>query len=152
MSFIVREDETRVAIGYRHAVKLIPSSSSRRKLPQFLIDFTDAAKSAIKDQVASFKENALAEDPKCPTSHSPLSWEDSEVDHASPLTFDLLLHDFSKTYEINPEEIVKGSKCGTVACFKSDCLSEVCGGAAKPAGQMERSKSNSAMWESEERR
>ena len=122
--FICRADGIKIDISFLHAVKQIPSLRSRKTLPQYLIDYKNAARTAVKKQISSFRQQALASNPHCPISHTHLTLENSEVDHVAPLTFDKLLYEFTEAHGIDPGNISVGSIEGTVACFDDDDLSE----------------------------
>ena len=122
--FIIGADGTKIDISFPHAVRQIPSLRSSKKLPQYLLDYKNAARTAIRKQISSFRQQALASSPYCPISHMRLTLENSEVDHVAPLTFDKLLYGFTKTHGIDPSNISVGSLEGTVACFDDDVLSE----------------------------
>lgn len=122
--YIIRADGTKVDISFPLAVKQIPSLRSSKKLPQYLTDYKNAARTAIKEQISSFRQQALDCSPCCPISNTRITLENSEVDHMAPLTFDRLLYDFTKTHGIDPGNTSVGSIEGTVACFDDGGLSE----------------------------
>ena len=123
--YIIREDKTCIDISFKHSVKKIPTRRLRKRLPQYLVDYKNAARTAVIEQISSFRRHALASNACCPISHIPLSAENSEVDHTAPLTFDRLLHDFTKKHEIDPSNVSVGSVDGTIARFDNDTLSDI---------------------------
>ena len=123
--FIIRADKTKIDISFGHAVKRIPTLRSSRRLPQYVVDYKNAARTAIKEQISSFRKKALSSGPYCPITHTPLTLGNSEVDHVAPLTFDKLLYDFTRTtHGIDPCKVSVGSIEGTIACFDDDVLSD----------------------------
>ena len=122
--YIIRADKTKIDISFDYAVNKIPTLRSRNKLPQYLVDYKNAARTAIRNQISSFRMQALSSSPCCPIKHTRLTRENSEVDHVAPLTFDRLLFDFTQIHGIEPSQISVGSIEGTIACFDDDALSE----------------------------
>lgn len=120
---IVRADTSKIDISFDHAVTKIPTTRSQRRQQQYLKDYKNAARTAIKEQVSSFRRQALAGSPKCPIARTILTSGNSEVDHIAPLTFDKLLHDFTKANGIDPSSVVIGSIDGTIAYFVDEELS-----------------------------
>lgn len=73
-----------------------------------LHDLLDALRHAIEPQIIQFKRSAFNSpiQPVCPFLGTPLDWHDCHVDHAMPLTFDVLVKDFLAETGIDPATVV----------------------------------------------
>lgn len=109
---------TEVDISFKHSADLIPSSRSRSRQPQGLTDFRNGARTAIRNQIRSFRDQAFASTSVCPLSGESLSRFNAAVDHIAPSTFDQLLFDFCRANQINPLKVVVGSREGVVATLE----------------------------------
>ena len=119
---LVRADNSAIDISFLHAIKLIPTSRSNERLPQALVDYRNAARMAVQDQIRAFRDSELTSISQCPITLLPLSRENCAVDHVLPLSFDQLLFDFTTHREINPLTITVDSIDGTVAIFADQSL------------------------------
>lgn len=114
---LVRQDGVVEDISFPHTIKLIPTSRSASRIPQELIDFRDAARVVIQDQVRRFRDESLGSVENCPITGHSITRDNCAVDHVPPLTFDRLLFDFSRTRGLRPLEVEVGTLEGTVAVF-----------------------------------
>lgn len=112
-----------VDISFRHASRKMPSSRSATQLPQELRDFRDAARTAIREQVRTFRDQALRAATTCPITGEPLTRDNTAIDHLAPLSFDQLAFDFCIAHQVNPLAVVVGSVQGVVATFEDTALS-----------------------------
>lgn len=120
--FLVHKDGRKIDISFHHAIKKIPSSRSKNLTPQGLLDFKNAARTAILPQIRTFRDSALLRNETCPVSKKKLTKENSVVDHEAPKTFDRILFDFCCKQEIDPLEVSVGSKEGTLAVFEDQII------------------------------
>ena len=120
--YLQRAEGSEVDISFRHASKQIPTQRSNDLLPQGLLDYRAAARTAIKEEVRAFRDKALFTDSACPISGTPLERNNSAVDHEPPATFDQLLYDFTSQRGLNPLAVEIASIGGTVATFADDAL------------------------------
>ena len=114
---LVRTDGTSIDISFPHSIKLIPTTRSKDLTPQQLIDYRNAARTAINSHVRSFRDENLASDSICPITNETITRDTCAVDHVAPITFDKLLFDFTCDHDINPLNVSVGSRNGTVAIF-----------------------------------
>lgn len=114
---MVRKDGSPEDISFRHVIKLLPTKHSTTLLPQGLLDYRAAARTAIQEQIWKFRDNTLGADIECPITGKGITRDDCSVDHVKPMTFDQLLFDFTKSHDINPLNVEVDSLEGTVAIF-----------------------------------
>ena len=105
-------------ISFPHAIKHIPGARNAARLPQTLIDFRNAARAAVRDQIDSFRASA---NPVCALTGADLSKsvKRMHVDHVPP--FDRLLFDFCCGYQINPTR-VSIQEVDTVPVFRDESM------------------------------
>ena len=121
---LVRADGSKIDISFPHAVKLLPTIRSKGLIPQGLIDYRNAARAAVQDQIHAFRDSALGASVVCPVSGEKLTRENYAVDHEIPMTFDQLLFNFSVERKVNPLTVNVGSIEGTVAIFSDGSLAQ----------------------------
>jgi len=114
---LVRTDGKIEDISFPHTIKLIPTSRSSSRIPQGLIDYRDAARAAIQNQIRRFRDANLATPCTCPITGHLITRENVAVDHVSPLTFDRLLLQFTLSSGLRPLEVEVDTLEGTVAVF-----------------------------------
>jgi hypothetical protein len=107
-----------IDISFPHAIKLIPSTRKQELLPQGLLDYRSAARTAIAAAIWAFRDLALVLSPTCPITGEAITRDAYAVDHVAPLTFDRLLYDFSLAQRLNPLAVPIRSHNGTVAVFE----------------------------------
>lgn len=112
-----RRDGVVEDISFPHTIKLIPTSRSASRIPQGLIDFRNAARGVIQDQVRRFRDEKLGLVGNCPITGHPITRDNCAVDHVAPLTFDRLLLDFIRLRGLRPLEVEVSTLEGTVAVF-----------------------------------
>lgn len=113
---------TEVDISFPHSIKLIPSARGQSRQPQRLLDFRAGARTAIKQQIRSFRDGALGVASLCPVTGEPVGRGNAAVDHVAPRTFDQLLYDFCLATHTNPLNVVVGSLNGVIATIDDDML------------------------------
>jgi hypothetical protein len=114
---LVRKDGSNIDISFNRSIKMIPTGRTKNLLPQYLLDYKAAARTAIKPQICEFRDKSLSQSLVCPYIGVNLSRENCAVDHISPNTFDRLLFDFSILNKIKPVHVEVRSKNGVVAEF-----------------------------------
>lgn len=114
-----------IDISFHHAIKLIPTNRTKSLIPQKLIDFKNAARSAIKDQITAFRETNLANTTNCSVTGVEINRVNCQVDHIPPTTFDQLLLDFILSKDINPLTVNVVSTNGVVAEFDDEELKSI---------------------------
>lgn len=119
---LVRTDSTAIDISFAHSIKCVPSKQPRDMLPQRLLDYRNAARTAISDQVRDFRDRHIPIGQTCPITGEMLTRLNAVVDHVAPLTFDRLLFDFTSDGGIDPIATAVVSRNGTVALFENDSL------------------------------
>ena len=120
---LVRSDNTTEDISFTHIVnKRLDSARTRYRQPQKLKDYKDAARTAVDEDIRAFRDAHLALKITCPYSGELIVRENCEVDHEPPLTFAILLRDFTVSEKIDPLKVAVGSKDGTLAYFESEDL------------------------------
>jgi len=119
-----KKDGSKIDISFPHAIKLIPTNRGRKLTPQGLLDFKNAARTAVQEQINKFKDNELSSTIICPYTGEELHQGNSAVDHINPKSFDKLLFDFCKTYKINPLTVEVSSINGVVAKYADENLEE----------------------------
>lgn len=99
---ILMDDGSEDSISYLNAIKCIPSGVPK-KTPKYLVNFKAAARSAIADQIESFRQRIKDDhiELHCPITGESLWRVISHVDHEPPLTFDQMLFDFCKERNLN---------------------------------------------------
>ena len=102
---LIRRDGSCVDISFLHAIKHLPSARSRDLLPQSLLDFKNAARQAIKDQVDAIR-----------------CGQDAHVDHVYPQTFDALLFDFCASSGVDPSRVPVVELDGCVPFIADDAI------------------------------
>ena len=90
--WLVGVDGRLTDISFMHAIKHLPTSRTSSLQPQALVDFKNAARRAIKDQIDGARQMLACE-------------SGYEVDHLHPRTFDALLFGFCVEHQVNPLEI-----------------------------------------------
>lgn len=110
---VIRSGE-KVDISFPHAIKLIPSRRSAALLPQRLLDFRNAARTAVRQQIYAFRDRVLQTNPTCPYTGERLTRVNCAVDHTPPATFDRLLFEFCQSRVLNPLGVSIDSLEGTV--------------------------------------
>ncbi|MDD2064487.1 DUF3223 domain-containing protein [Pseudomonas sp. 25571] len=113
---------TEVDISFPHSIKLIPSTWGQTRQPQQLLDFRAGARTAINQQIRTFRDGALGAGSSCPVTGEPLARGNAAVDHVAPRTFDQLLYDFCLETQTNPLNVVVGSLNGVVATIDDAML------------------------------
>lgn len=121
---LLRVDDSKVDISFKHAVRRIPSSRARSLVPQGLRDYCDAARTAINEQIRQFRDRELVNVSVCPVTQVPLTRDNVAVDHVFPLTFSQLLRDFTEKENVNPLCVKVCSEGGTIATFADSALSK----------------------------
>lgn len=114
---LVRKDGMLEDISFPHTIKLIPTSRSTSRIPQGLIDYKDAARASIQDQIRTFRDANLQTAGTCPITGHPITRENVAVDHVPPLTFDRLLLNFTLLNGLRPLDVDVGTLERTVAVF-----------------------------------
>ncbi|MDH5632103.1 MAG: DCL family protein [Gammaproteobacteria bacterium] len=114
---LVKRDGKKIDISFPHSIKLIPTKRTKVLIPQGLLDYKSAARTAIKTQIFNFRDQVLSHQIKCPYTGVELNRDNCAIDHTPPLTFDRLLFDFTNEELISPLEIEVGSRNGVVAEF-----------------------------------
>ena len=117
---LVRRIGSPIDISFRYTIKLIPTGRASALIPQRLIDYRDAARVAIEEQIRSFRDKHLVNPGVCAVTGDQISRYNCAVDHVAPLTFDRLLQDFTRLSQINPLNIKIGSLNGTVAFIEDE--------------------------------
>lgn len=110
---VIRSGE-KIDISFLHAIKLIPNGRSAALLPQRLLDFRNAARTVVQQQIYAFRDRALQSNPTCPYTGERLTRVNCAVDHTPPATFDRLLFDFCRSRVLNPLGVSIDSLEGTV--------------------------------------
>ena len=119
---LLNSSQERIDISFPHAIKLIPTSRTEKLTPQKLIDFKNAARTAVKNQITEFRENNLSDEIICSVTNVAINRDNCAVDHVHPKTFDQLLLDFAIYKNINPLSINVISTNGVVAEFEDEEL------------------------------
>jgi len=114
---LMRRDEHLEYISFPHTIKLIPTGRSASLIPQGLIDYRDAARAAVEDQVREFRDANLGKVDECPITGHRIMRSNCAVDHVPPVTFNRLLLDFTVCKGLTPLRVEIGSLDGTVAVF-----------------------------------
>lgn len=100
--FLIRPDGSEEDISYNIVVDYLNRSAENMAV----MDFKDAARTAVMFQTKQFRINALAGGQTlCPLTGEALS-DTSHVDHVAPLTFDRLLFDFCRSRGVNPKAVI----------------------------------------------
>jgi hypothetical protein len=120
---LILSDGSKMDISFKSIVRLLRGDRTRELLPRALIDYKNAARSTITDQIRSFRDQQLALNIICPISGEPIIRSNCEVDHEPPDTFDKLLFDFTVSENIEPLKIKVGSKEGTIPYFEDEKIS-----------------------------
>lgn len=120
---LVLSDDTMIDISFSHAVKVLRGEHTKNLQPQKLVDYKNAARTAITSDIRAFRDAHLAQKLICPFSGELIIRENCTVDHEPPLTFDKLLYDFTAGEHLNPLEIAVGSRDGTTAYLENEELS-----------------------------
>ena len=107
-------------ISFVYAIKMIPSG--RELIPQELLDFKAAARTAVHDQVWEFRDRALLTVKNCPLKNLPLGRGNCEVYYPAPDTFESILCKFTQERKIRPLQTKIASR-GTLAIFQDENLS-----------------------------
>ncbi|MDO8468188.1 MAG: DUF3223 domain-containing protein [Candidatus Peribacter sp.] len=116
---LLLSDNTIIDISFNHAIKLLRGERTKVLQPQRLVDYKNAARTAVTEDVRAFRDAHLALKITCPFSGDLIVRENCAVDHEPPLTFDKLLYDFTANGSINPLQVAVGSRDGTTAYFES---------------------------------
>ena len=111
-----------IDISFPYTIRLLRSSKTRDLTPQVLLDYKNAARTAIKDQISEFRDCNLSSTTICPVTGEEINIDNYAVDHVSPKTFDQLLFDFTQTQEINPLNVNVKSIEGVIADFEDNNL------------------------------
>lgn len=114
---LIKENDLKEDISFHHAIKHIPTNRSKPLIPQALLDYKSAARTAIKSQINNFRNSALFQTMNCPYTDEVLDRENCHIDHIPPDTFNKILFEFSVTNKINPLMIGVDSRNGVVAVF-----------------------------------
>jgi len=114
---LVKRDSSRTDISFPHSIKHIPTKRTKPLMPQGLLDYKSAARTAIKFQIYSFRDKALAQKVVCPYTGEALNRSNCAIDHTPPNTFDKILFEFSLNVLINPLEVEVASREGVIAEF-----------------------------------
>lgn len=85
---VIRSDGSIIDISFLHAIKCL---GSNRGWPQPFLNFKQAARNVIDDQIISYKDAT--------------GGFGEHVDHVYPITFDRLLYEFCIMQQINPLNI-----------------------------------------------
>jgi hypothetical protein len=117
-----KHDATEIDISFPHAIRLITSTRAVDILPQSLRDFRNAARSAVRSQIFTFRDEVLLQPQSCPVTGEQLSRSNAAVDHVSPNTFDTLIFTFCTEHSINPLGVQVGSEGGVLAVFEDKDL------------------------------
>lgn len=112
--YLLKSGGGKIDISFPHAIKHIPTARSKSLLPQQLLDFRNAARTAVRSQIYSFRDSQLSQNPVCPILGQPLTRQDCAIDHVAPKTFDQLLFDFCLAEGLNPINVSVSSIDGTV--------------------------------------
>ena len=121
---LVKKSGTSIDISFPHAIKMIPTYRTPNLLPQGLLDFKNAARMAVQDQIFTFRDEALRSTLFCPITGKSLTRENCHVDHFAPETFDKLVFDFCSSRSINPVNVSVESQNGTVPVFANKSLAD----------------------------
>ena len=119
-----RLDGTAIDISFLHAIKLTPTRRTATLLPQALRDFQSACRQAVRDDIFSFRDQALRGSPVCPLTGQCLTRLNAAVDHTPPATFDQMLFDFCRNAGVNPLAVRVVSVGGTVAALADEQLAQ----------------------------
>ena len=117
---IVRRDGSQIDISFMSAIRHIPTG--RPKLPQKLLDYIAAARTAVEPDILKFRD-CCQSDAVCPINGEAITAKSCEVDHAPPNSFQRLLYNFTTEYGVEPTSVEVGSINGTKAVFKDEELS-----------------------------
>jgi hypothetical protein len=107
-------------ISFAYTIKIIPSG--RELVPQALLDFKAAGRTAVQDQIWEFRDWALRTATNCPLNNIPLERGNCEVHYPAPNTFESILCKFTQERNIRPLHTKIASR-GTLAIFQDDNLS-----------------------------
>jgi len=119
---ITRIGGTSIDISFPHSIKLIPSTRKQELLPQGLLDYRSAARTAITTDIWRFRDQNLVMSPTCPITGEAITRDTYAVDHMAPLTFDRLLYNFTLAHRVNPLAVPIRSRNGTVSMFEDSKL------------------------------
>ncbi|MBC3487146.1 DUF3223 domain-containing protein [Pseudomonas sp. SWRI50] len=111
-----------VDISFTHAIKLMPGTRGQTRQPQGLLDFRAGARTAVNQQIRTFRDTALVVTSVCPVTGEPVNHANAAVDHVAPTTFDQLLYDFCLATDTNPLNVLVGSLNGVVATIEDVML------------------------------